>query len=133
MRTEGLVSISQGNHDARFRGRTTKRTSDTVIYHFPVRSTAQFRKKIVQGGGRAQARTPALTPTSGWHWRRWHRYIEEGRGYMALAEALPNRTLFEYGKQYSGFMRDEIIQTELAAQERSACSTMQWALAEAPS
>ncbi|MDJ0933172.1 hypothetical protein [Breoghania sp.] len=59
---------------------------DITIYHFPVRSASQFRRKVVQGGA-SYARNTELPETQGWHWRRWYQLITEGR----KAEALPDK------------------------------------------
>lgn len=91
VRTRGLVNVAQGNHDATFGEDTRPPEQGPVeIFHFPVRSKDQFRKKVVQGGKAYLANTE-LGPRMGWHWRRWYKMYQEHGIEAALADALPSR------------------------------------------
>jgi len=76
VRAKEFVSIHQGNHGADMRAEAQTGQTDIQIMHFPVRSTEQYRSKIVNGG-QAYLRNPDLPEIYGWHWRRWYRWYEE--------------------------------------------------------
>ena len=65
------VSVAMGNHDASVDSEPMRRcnTSQITIHHFPVRSYAQFEKKIAKGGEALQ-RNPTLPQHLGATWRR---------------------------------------------------------------
>ena len=89
MRTENLVTVSQGNHSACFDVPVSAAEAPIDIFHFPVRSRKEFEKKIVQGGA-AYKRNTQFPENIGWHWRRWYRlYLEQGID-AALKDALPS-------------------------------------------
>ncbi len=59
-----LQAVAQGNHDAEFSGpKTVHDLSETIIYHYPVRSFSQFEEKVIQGG-EALARNNLLPESS---------------------------------------------------------------------
>jgi glycosyltransferase involved in cell wall biosynthesis len=89
-RSEGLLRIVQGNHDAQFVTNVDAARAPVTIFHFPVRSPAQFEKKIVQGGQAYQANKD-LPERMGWHWRRWYRLYQDAGLTAALADALPSQ------------------------------------------
>lgn len=84
-----LRQIAQGNHSASFDHGATTEPGEIDIFHFPIRSTSQFRLKVVNGGG-AYARNTALPPGMGWHWRRWYRMLQTQGIEATIADALPN-------------------------------------------
>jgi hypothetical protein len=45
-RAEGLKSVNQGNHTARYENQTSTDSDNIVIYHYPIRSREQFVRKI---------------------------------------------------------------------------------------
>ena len=71
-----FVAIHQGDHGADMLGGAKEGETDIQIMHFPVRSTEQYRSKIVNGG-QAYLRNPDLPENWGWHWRRWYRWYEQ--------------------------------------------------------
>ena len=89
-RAEGLVRVGQGNHHVRFKSRQAACEGEVVIYHFPIRSVGQFKKKIIQGS-KAYAANTDLPERVGWHWRRWYRLYEEQGLEVALADAMPDK------------------------------------------
>jgi glycosyltransferase involved in cell wall biosynthesis len=89
-RAEGFREIGMGNHGAVFETKVDTALTDMVIYHYPVRSAAQFERKVIQGGA-AFLNHKNLGKMTGWHWRRWHR-MEQAEGIGApLREALPSQ------------------------------------------
>ena len=110
LRTSGLRGIKQGNHGAHFEEETETRPGDIMVYHFPVRTAEQFRRKVTQGGA-AYARNTELPETQGWHWRRWHKLVSEGREKEALAEALPDTQRLAQDVRDGTLVRDTTIQS----------------------
>lgn len=88
-RARGLKKIEQGNHSATYEGESKERNSDVIIYHFPVRSSEQFKRKILQGG-EAYAQNTELPVTMGWHWRRWYLKLAAEGLTATIADALPS-------------------------------------------
>ena len=89
VRARDLTEVAQGNHSAKFAGRVESADAEIEIFHFPVRSRAQFERKVVQGGEAYMANTE-LPEGMGWHWRRWYR-IWQGSGLQAvLDDVLPS-------------------------------------------
>jgi Glycosyl transferase family 2 len=75
------VHVADGNHHAkRHDRRMTDRTDHPLeILHFPLRSPAQFERKILQGVRALQANT-RVDHTIGAHWQRLYRdYFAKGR------------------------------------------------------
>lgn len=88
-RADGLLAVKQGNHEAVYETASPKESTNILIYHFPIRSREQFVRKVEQGGA-AYERNTELSPTVGWHWRRWYRKAKRGDVEAALREALPS-------------------------------------------
>lgn len=83
----GFFGIYQGNHDVRVVPKVECDTNNLRIYHYPVRTYAQFERKIVNGG-RSYRNNRDAPGTWGWHWRQWYEAYEQGRLpdiYKALA------------------------------------------------
>jgi hypothetical protein len=93
-RAAGLELVHQGNHDATYKVPSKAASSTIAIYHYPIRSFEQFRRKI-EIGGAAYARNTRLSPDVGWHWRRWHGMLDAGRAEEAYQETLPSRSRLE--------------------------------------
>lgn len=89
LKAGGLRSVLQGNHGADYENEPATRRSDISIYHFPVRSSMQFERKVRQGG-EAYAANTELGPMAGWHWRRWYRMLNENGLEKAISDALPD-------------------------------------------
>ncbi len=88
-RAHGLKAVHEGNHWADYEAEVRPASGSVHVYHFPVRSFAQFVRKV-RAGGAAYARNTVLSPSVGWHWRRWHRMLVDGDIERALGEALPS-------------------------------------------
>ncbi|MEO1222939.1 MAG: glycosyltransferase family 2 protein [Pseudomonadota bacterium] len=89
VKTQGLSSVAMGNHSATFDQKAKQVPSDIIVYHFPVRSVAQFEQKVVHGG-EARERDKSLPKSTSWHWRRWYRLFREHGPGVAIADALPS-------------------------------------------
>ena len=112
VRTKGLRTVAQGNHSADFDGEFTRETGSIVIFHFPVRSAAQFEAKIRQGGD-AYARNTELPKSVGWHWRRWHKKLRTHGLEETLSEALPSPQEVVAGLRYGSMTVDRTVSEEL--------------------
>ncbi|MEQ9259839.1 MAG: glycosyltransferase family 2 protein [Roseovarius sp.] len=96
VRASRLTQIAQGNHSASFDYDATEAPGEIDIFHFPIRSTSQFRSKVVNGGG-AYARNTVLPAGMGWHWRRWYRMLQTKGIEATIADAFPNREALKRG------------------------------------
>ncbi|GJE58053.1 glycosyltransferase family 2 protein [Methylobacterium trifolii] len=77
-RARGLTGIGQGNHEAHYDRPVTSANEERItIYHYPIRTYAQFEAKVIQGGA-AYTRNTEFDPSVGGHWRRWYRTWQEG-------------------------------------------------------
>ncbi len=68
---DGLTRVGMGNHAVKHESPVPEYASRIRIYHFPVRSRAHLRRKIINGG-EAVARNTDLPVKTASHWRRWH-------------------------------------------------------------
>ena len=102
-RSKGLATVEQGNHNVRYHGGDRPSEKAPIeIFHFPVRSRAQFERKVVQGG-RAYGENTTLPERAGWHWRRWyHMFCDRGLEAV-IADALPS------ADQLAADLRDGIV------------------------
>jgi len=67
--------VLDGNHKVESSPSRKGRSTNVVIYHYPVRSLQQFTRKVV-AGGRAIAGLPDAAPDLHYHWRRWYAKYE---------------------------------------------------------
>ncbi|MEO0752961.1 MAG: glycosyltransferase family 2 protein, partial [Pseudomonadota bacterium] len=89
LRADGLTAITMGSHDAQYVKEVTRAESSILIYHFPVRSRAQFELKACDGGA-ALERNTDLPETAGWHMRRWY-WQHQCLGFeAAIEDAIPS-------------------------------------------
>lgn len=97
------VEVSQGNHSVSIDGcRIEPALADLSIFHFPMRTLAQFENKIIKGG-QAYERNTTLAPGVGWTWRSLYAQHRSGslRAYFtekiltteALSQGLRDGTL----------------------------------------
>lgn len=103
VRTERLTKIDDGNHNAFFASPHRTAEANIEIYHFPVRSTAQFEMKIIQGAKAYEANT-ALPQIIGWHQRRWLRMYQNYGILAPLRDALPSNAEIKKGMQQGHFL-----------------------------
>lgn len=118
MRAEGLVSIAQGNHLAVYSSAVQTAPAPLDIYHFPIRSEEQFRKKIIQGG-QAYAANTELPETAGWHWRRWYKAYQNLGIEAPLADALPDQQRLQADLKTGQIIRDDHFVRQVSARSFS--------------
>ncbi|MEQ9662441.1 MAG: glycosyltransferase family 2 protein [Parasphingopyxis sp.] len=116
-----LRSISQGNHNALFEEQVEGSPSRITIYHFPIRSAAQFRLKVTQGG-EAYLRNTKLPPGIGWHWRRWYRMLRTEGLHAALADALPSAARLQQDLRKGDVLRDMTMLGHLGGRQPAECA-----------
>ena len=106
VRAKRLTQVTQGNHSAKLRGGFAfSQDSSIEIFHFPIRSPAQFEKKIVQGG-QAYAANREFPESVGWHWRRWYQaYCQQGLD-APLSDALPSNEQLNHDLQANFVIQD---------------------------
>jgi hypothetical protein len=109
VRAAGLRLVEQGNHTAEYDVDAEECGSDIRIYHYPVRSLEQFRKKVLQGGA-AYLQNHDLPLTAGWHWRRWYRKIVEGGVMGVISEVLPSASRLKKDIAEGAVIEDRTIQ-----------------------
>jgi hypothetical protein len=108
LRTAHLTAVGEGNHEGTFECEAVRRNSTIGIYHFPVRSAAQFERKV-RRGGEALSRDTERPAGTAWHWRRWHyKLAQEGFG-ATIADALPSARQIEQGRLEGRFEEVTII------------------------
>jgi Glycosyl transferase family 2 len=119
LRAAGLEYVDQGNHGARYSKAPESRPAAITIFHFPVRSAAQFRRKVLQGGA-AYAQNTDISAQTGWHWRRWYRKFDREGFYVTMADALPSMSQLE-----SDHAAETVVQdlTMMDALRRLKCPT----------
>jgi hypothetical protein len=87
----GLMGMYTGNHESRSIPRITARSNNIRVYHYPVRSYAQFERKVVQGHRAAVSET--VPQNASWHWTEYYKAWETGRLSQVYDElASRNRT-----------------------------------------
>lgn len=86
-----LKGMYTGNHEARTIPHIARRSKNIRVYHYPVRSYAQFERKVVQGHRAVASGTS--NQNASWHWREYYQAWEAGRLPHLYAElAANNRT-----------------------------------------
>mgnify|MGYP001244033845 CR=1 FL=1 len=111
-RGTGLQSVAMGNHSARFSQKVRTAPARICIYHFPVRSAAQFEQKILQGGA-AYLENKELPESVGWHWRRWYRMILEEGITAVISEALPSAERLQADLNCGSVVKDNTCRIKL--------------------
>jgi hypothetical protein len=113
-RARGLVGVDGGNHGATYATGLREGAADTIVYHYPVRSFAQFVRKIGRGGA-CYSRNRELPVEIGWQWRRWHRMLLAGASTQAFAETLPSAAKLERDVRDGHVILDSTLRNELCA------------------
>ncbi|EYR64784.1 LigA [Actinotalea ferrariae CF5-4] len=82
------IVVEQGNHAVQ--GLTLSPWPETPldIYHVPLRSWEQFRRKI-DNGGSAYAANTELDESIGWHWRADYERLQQGTLHAAYQDRIP--------------------------------------------
>lgn len=89
VRAKGLKMIEQGNHSARYEKKSITQASDIEIFHFPIRSSKQLEKKVIQGSN-ACLNNRELPKNTCWHWHRWANKLQNEGIEAVLMDALPS-------------------------------------------
>jgi Glycosyl transferase family 2 len=108
LRAAGLEQVGQGNHGATYSAAPASQPAAITIFHFPVRSAAQFRRKVLQGGA-AYAKNTDISDQTGWHWRRWYRKMTTNGLDVAIADALPSNNQLQSDLSEGRVVRDLTI------------------------
>lgn len=88
IRPHGLKFVEPGNHGAVFEPPATiGDLPEVTVFHYPVRSPAQFLTKAVNGGG-SYARNTIVGPHVGAHKRRWFEMHNTGTDIKAHFDKL---------------------------------------------
>lgn len=69
-RTGPVVRTAMGNHAATHTHGNVQDVNFITIDHYPIRTYAQFRKKVIQGGESYLSYPGPIG--DGWHWRKWY-------------------------------------------------------------
>jgi len=84
-----------GNHESRSIPHIAARSDNIHVYHYPIRSYAQFERKVVQGH-RAMLKAAAPAGT-GWHWLEYYQAWESGRLPQVYQEMASQNRIFQDG------------------------------------
>lgn len=101
----GLAGMYDGNHESRSIPRIAARSENIRVYHYPIRSYAQFERKIVQGH-RAAAKA-SYTGSAGWHWSEYYKAWENGR-LPQVYEEMASRNRIAEDDTMARFFRGEV-------------------------
>jgi hypothetical protein len=109
------VVVAQGNHSVSVGGEPVACTgAPMTIFHFPVRTQAQFLNKIVKGGA-AYERNTELDRGIGSTWRALYHMHLAGRFDEAFAKELLSEDEIAHGIADGTLVRDERLANALAA------------------
>ncbi len=109
------VVIGQGNHFVFASGALVPRApAPMTILHFPVRSKAQYRNKIVKGGA-AYTRNTEFDPSIGATWRHLYQLHLEGRLDPVLDAEVLSEEQVAGGLAAGTLVRDERLIRALAS------------------
>lgn len=75
---EKFFEVYPGNHGVTDDSAKTDKSTDIVIYHYPIRSREHFYQKVINGGA-AYERNKRLAENIGFHWRRWFNAYNVGK------------------------------------------------------
>lgn len=92
-RTAGLEAIGHGNHDVTIRERRERVSENIQIFHYPIRTFDQFRRKV-ENHGSSYAINVDVPLTYSWHLRRWYQIHQQGRLEQEYAKQLLTPDLF---------------------------------------
>jgi glycosyltransferase involved in cell wall biosynthesis len=109
------IVVAPGNHGVYVRDSLTSPVpGQLTILHFPVRSRAQFRNKIANGGA-AYARNTELDPAIGSTWRHLYQLHLRGALDEAFDKELVGDEELALGQASGEFVRDDRLQRALRA------------------
>jgi len=105
LRADGLKTIKQGNHSAKYDGADVTAQSGVVIFHYPIRSPEQFVFKTLNGG-EGYALNTDLPEAVGWHKRRWYWLYRNCGLTAAIQDALPSQVRLNADLANNAIIRD---------------------------
>ena len=111
-RADPAVKVAEGNHRAtgpRLRGSILD-DGRIEILHFPVRSRAQFARKVDQGAA-ALRRNQALPPKVGSHWRRLSARTEAATFDAVYADLILDEAAIAAGLRDGSLVEDTRLRT----------------------
>ena len=112
------VEVWQGNHG--IGGDLTQLPADPLdIYHVPLRSWAQFRRKI-DNGGSSYAANAELSPDVGWHWRADYERLQRGELEQTYRSRVPSVGALVGGLRTGTVRRDTRLLRHLVALQADA-------------
>ena len=121
------VVIEQGNHGARSpRFRRQARLGEIEIFHYPIRSQAQFESKV-RNAGSGYARNRDLAAAAGAHKRWWYDRLVGGE----LQAEFSARRFFDAGRLRAALASGEVVVDRVAAGRLEALGS--FSAAAAPS
>lgn len=104
------VEVAQGNHSVQGTGlETSVPREPLIILHFPMRTYAQFERKI-ELGGRAYLNNTQLPEGIGKTWRQLYERYLAGDLPAFYAEQLPDEQAVEEGVRSGRWIRDRRLQ-----------------------
>jgi len=102
------IEVGQGNHDVSVQGQVqpAQRSEELLIFHFPLRTYAQFANKI-QKGGAAYERNTQLAKAIGITWRNLYEKYQHGelRDYV-LQTQMPSKQDIQTNLQEGSYVQD---------------------------
>jgi hypothetical protein len=114
------VVIGQGNHTAvseAFTGPSIE--GDLEIFHYPIRTLAQFETKV-RNGGSGYARNTELPEPIGFHKRRWYAQLLEA----TLDREYRERLFYSSSRLQAGLASGELIVDTTAARRLAAIAAI---------
>jgi glycosyltransferase involved in cell wall biosynthesis len=77
-RAADFTRVLDGNHKVEVRNPRRGDSRNVIIFHYPIRSRAQFFRKVREGG-EALERASRVPKETGYHWRRWYDQYQAGK------------------------------------------------------
>ncbi len=110
-RASEVVSVAMGNHDVGGDDLGLTAVAELIeILHVPMRSYAQYARKIANGGSSLE-RNSALSVETGWHWRADLERLRDGTLRAAYRERLPTQQTLDGSP--GRFLRDDSLRQRL--------------------
>jgi hypothetical protein len=105
------VVIEQGNHGARSeRFQQEARASEIEVFHYPLRTSAQFMSKV-RNGGSGYAINRELPEGTGFHKKRWYDLLMRGE----LEREFHDKFYFNDARLRQGLASGELLEDRVAA------------------
>jgi hypothetical protein len=110
------IVIEQGNHGAKSeRFQDAARPSEIEVFHYPIRTCAQFLSKV-RNGGSGYAINRELPEGTGFHKKRWYEMLMRGE----LEREFHETFFFDDDRRRAALASGELIEDRLAADRVAA-------------